>query len=391
MTLDSVSRPLGLGVLLFALGACSEAPTPAGPPASTSGPASQKDETPSVPAPAPSAEATAEAAPEAAPTMSSSYFDFTADGSCRSALSGKEAEEAEQHGIDIPMICPDAVAGYDAHVSWVGPAGWRQVELRSKQGGATVDLSVCSGRHGDKMEVRSADGVPFAVILRQFCMELGIDGERQTGQHLVVRGLGGFSSIETSVDAQSVRGANAEAQRLADAGYAAGQGGASTSAGATDAPAAFEPSPAVTHARSDGGDLHGALDGAGACEGSGTFEQLTEWALPGGRALFAAVCDVFAYQSGYEWWMRDAEGGFARVGEGDEDATAAGAGWPSFDPATMRAERLAKARGLGDCGDFYVHALEGSAWRLVEHRSRECDDPNPEHGDTPPTWPLVRR
>lgn len=130
-----------------------------------------------------------------------------------------------------------------------------------------------------------------------------------------------------------------------------------------------------------------ALGSAGACRDAEIEKPLRviAWETRD-DAVYAAECEGFAYQSNYEWWTRGPKG-FVRATRADGSPVNM-LGYPSFDLEKGQAEWLEKARGPGDCGDWYRYRREGSVFTLEEHRSRSCEaDP----GEVPPPseWPLV--
>lgn len=79
------------------------------------------------------------------------------------------------------------------------------------------------GSRGEKVEWRTAEGKPFAVIMRVWKYAESTDGNpysgRRTGSTLMVRGLPGWERISADIDGTS-DDANARARAVADAGWA---------------------------------------------------------------------------------------------------------------------------------------------------------------------------
>jgi hypothetical protein len=90
-----------------------------------------------------------------------------------------------------------------------------------------------------------------------------------------------------------------------------------------------------------------------------------------------------AYQGSYEYFWQD---GLRPVLKEDGQPLLV-VGLPELDTASGTLTWLSKARGIGDCGDYFVYLLEGDRFQLQEHRSRGCESPE---DDVPPTeWSLV--
>ena len=151
-------------------------------------------------------------------------------------------------------------------------------------------------------------------------------------------------------------------------------------------PAALAPPPPE-----DPEALIAAVAAAGACaeDDVDAPSGIRALAAPDG-ALYEVECEMWAYQGPHEYWSRDGSGGWVGV-EGPSGTVTRAIGIPGFDPDTGRLSWLQRARGLGDCGEWWILQLEGSGserrFSLVEHRARECDDaPDP---PPPQQWPLV--
>ena len=88
-----------------------------------------------------------------------------------------------------------------------------------------------------------------------------------------------------------------------------------------------------------------------------------------------------AYQGTYEYWFADPS---PRKAPG-LPPTVVGLPEIGSDGAITWLE---KARGPGDCGDYYVFTLSGDAWSEKEHRRRACSD---DASEVPPptSWPLI--
>lgn len=128
---------------------------------------------------------------------------------------------------------------------------------------------------------------------------------------------------------------------------------------------------------------HGALLSAGACREDGQIERVSTSQLPDGRTILEVLCFMAAYQGAFEYRWQD---GLAPV-LAEDGQPIAPVGLPTLDVSTGRLTWLSKARGLGDCGDYFVYQLRGERFALLEHRSRPCD--NPDDYTPPEQWALV--
>lgn len=150
-----------------------------------------------------------------------------------------------------------------------------------------------------------------------------------------------------------------------------------------DAPAPTEaPAPADVVEEADPGDPLAAVIAAGGCAQAepDTQPQNVEVHTVGDKSYWVVTCEMFAYQGTFEVW--DADAG-APVMNGE--SRLGGLGLPTLDAEAGTVTWLAKARGPGDCGDWYRHDLSGA---LQEHRSRSCQDTAPDTID-PSAWPQI--
>lgn len=109
--------------------------------------------------------------------------------------------------------------GYFLHEWYSAISTMRDVRIRNVESWQ-AQLAPTSGlqmqSYGQKTEWRLADGVPFAVIQRT--RECDPDAPDSCVEFLLVRGLRGYESLRSDVDA-SKRNANAEARSIADNGH----------------------------------------------------------------------------------------------------------------------------------------------------------------------------
>jgi len=121
----------------------------------------------------------------------------------------------EESGSDPGMDCPSFG---DYKVSKYFSAIATHIRLTDKAGKTQV-LEEGFIRHGDKLEWRRADGVPFAVIVRAIDYDL-TDGNptKKTGERLLLFGIGKKSGLKAEVDARKPK-ANESIRKLADEAY----------------------------------------------------------------------------------------------------------------------------------------------------------------------------
>ena len=105
--------------------------------------------------------------------------------------------------------------------------------------------------------------------------------------------------------------------------------------------------------------------------------------LADGRTILEVLCTMAAYQGVFEYRWQD---GLAPV-LAEDGQPLAPVGLPMLDVSTGRLVWLSKARGIGDCGDYFVYQLQGDRFALQEHRSRACE--NPDDYVPPEQWALV--
>lgn len=159
----------------------------------------------------------------AAPKFSSAYTDLNTE--CKNAF--KEAEINE--GSDMPLKCKGP-GGYHLFISYSAFGSQINAQMEADDVDsiplAMQGLSYDKEK-GRKVEWRTADDKPFAVILRiSKYKEDAADGgdspyqeKYKTGESLVVKGLRGYEHIDSTVDAKDPE-ANAKAREIADKGYA---------------------------------------------------------------------------------------------------------------------------------------------------------------------------
>lgn len=128
---------------------------------------------------------------------------------------------AGSNGSDGYSICKGP-SGYQVRIYYSAAATQINAERKAKGDNfpiAMTDLDFDWGK--SKIEWRLANGKPFAVIMRIPKYDKPADGEyfgKVIGQELVVTGLLGFESLNTSIDATSPS-ANELAREAADSEY----------------------------------------------------------------------------------------------------------------------------------------------------------------------------
>lgn len=128
----------------------------------------------------------------------------------------------------------------------------------------------------------------------------------------------------------------------------------------------------------------GALLKAGLCSDDGTIQEMQVVSLSDGRSLIEVTCAMYAYQGTFSYAWPDGR----PVVDQDGDPIQL-LGFPGLDAETGVLSWLSKARGPGDCGDWYRYTLEQDRFVLQEHRSRSCDaETDPETFPPPHLWPL---
>ncbi|MDP2316617.1 MAG: DUF1176 domain-containing protein [Pseudomonadota bacterium] len=160
------------------------------------------------------------------------------------------------------------------------------------------------------------------------------------------------------------------AMGLACAGVGVPSAPGSPSAGAAAAPAATIPADAT-------------LLASGVCGSEREIASVTPIVLADGRTILQVNCFMAAYQGRYYYaWaagpsvVTTADGAPLRL-----------TGMPSLDAATGVLTWVDKARGAGDCGDWYRYVLTGDQFALQEQRHQACGA----DGATfqPESWPLA--
>ena len=129
-----------------------------------------------------------------------------------------------------------------------------------------------------------------------------------------------------------------------------------------------------------------ALLAAGLCQEFGEIIHTEPHRLTDGRVLIEANCMMAAYQGVFEYAWADGN----RPVSDQNGQLLSVVGLPTFETDSGTLRWLSKARGVGDCGDHYIYAVQGDQLQQREHRSRDCDD-DVEVKDIPPpeAWPLV--
>lgn len=139
--------------------------------------------------------------------------------------------DASECKVFDPCEENEANCGGDGHAECQGPKGYilyewysaistmREVRIRDVESWQ-LQLSPTSGlqmqSYGQKTEWRLADGILFAVIQRT--RECDPEAPKKCVEYLLVRGLRGYESIRSDVDARKAN-ANAEARSIVDKGY----------------------------------------------------------------------------------------------------------------------------------------------------------------------------
>jgi len=129
-----------------------------------------------------------------------------------------------------------------------------------------------------------------------------------------------------------------------------------------------------------------AFLGAGFCAEDGELANVQQIPLPDGRVIYELNCVMAAYQGGYEYAWAD-----LKPVLNQSDAPMTLVGLPYRDKGVIELKWTEKARGVGDCGDWFWYTFSGDRFRFREHRHRACDDsveitPEMLEGSQ---WPLV--
>lgn len=118
------------------------------------------------------------------------------------------------------VVCP-VIEGYEAYIFY-DLYGNDMLSVRNKtanyEESPIVNDCGISQRYGGTIEWRTADGAPFAGIVRIKCLgenEEGFPG-KQISEHLIVFGLAGYESISGSIDVKTTPEANKAARNLAE-------------------------------------------------------------------------------------------------------------------------------------------------------------------------------
>lgn len=157
------------------------------------------------------------------PSFKSLYTDMKRD--CRTL---KGPEGAGERG-DPAGTC-EGFGGYRIFVSHSAWSAHYSVEKLGAPGESVALGTDYSGygSKGEKVEWRTAKGLPFAVIMRVGKYKERADGENpytddnRDGSTLVVKGLKGWEHIDFEVDGATPN-ANARARLLADQNYSKGR------------------------------------------------------------------------------------------------------------------------------------------------------------------------
>ena len=162
---------------------------------------------------------TARAQKSSKPIFKSLYTDMKSD--CRTL----EEPTGNTHGGDPAGACK----GYGGYRIFISHSAWSASFSVEKLGNPDESITLGTdypgyGEKGEKVEWRTANGKPFAVIMRVGkYKELG-DGENpytegnRAGSVLVVKGLKGWENIDFEVDGATPN-ANARARVMVDEKY----------------------------------------------------------------------------------------------------------------------------------------------------------------------------
>ncbi len=134
----------------------------------------------------------------------------------------------EAEGADGWMECKGP-KGYKIHINY-DMYGNNLISVVAEEGeyyeSIGVDYCGVSQQYGGVMEIRYADGKPFAGIIRYKCLDEGEPGGYPTekvGEYLIVFGLEGYEHISHQVDVRKTPKANEVARKFADEGYTKGK------------------------------------------------------------------------------------------------------------------------------------------------------------------------
>ena len=130
-----------------------------------------------------------------------------------------------------------------------------------------------------------------------------------------------------------------------------------------------------------------AILSAGFCNDDGQIAHINPIALPDNRFIYELNCAMYAYQGRYEYAWNDLKPVFDEQG-----LPMRLLGLPYRDKGVIELKWTEKARGIGDCGDWYWYVFGDNRFQLKEHRRRKCNDTveiTPELLDGS-KWPLLK-
>lgn len=146
-------------------------------------------------------------------SFSSSYTYLSKE--CKWAYSESELTE----GQDNALVCK-GYGKYQIYIYFSAMDSW--LNIRLKKNADTLILDSAIGGIDEKngvVEWRTADGVPFAVIVRRREYSSADEDRKLLKESLVVRGLDQYSEISGSVTVEKNINANEKARKMADEGY----------------------------------------------------------------------------------------------------------------------------------------------------------------------------
>ena len=116
-----------------------------------------------------------------------------------------------EEGGHVSTICKGP-GGYQ--INYFDTASTLQFSVEKSDGKDSISLvsqSLSYDTKKGKVEFRSANGTPFAVIMRTY--------GKGKAEHLIVKGLKGYESIDAKIDVRKTKNANQAARKAADDGY----------------------------------------------------------------------------------------------------------------------------------------------------------------------------
>ena len=158
----------------------------------------------------------------AGPKFASSYTDLNSE--CKNAVKDEQLTE----GQDVPLKC-QGFGGYYLTINYSAFGSQASVEMeRDEEYSVALPMQPLGydREKGRKIEWRTADDKPFAVIARvtEYRDDAGEDGDNpfqdkyKTGESLLVKGLKGFEHIDFTVNTKDAD-ANSKAREMADSAY----------------------------------------------------------------------------------------------------------------------------------------------------------------------------